>query len=87
MYKFITTVFTTTMVGGSIFYVIGKIKERQQQHNDTYMYLNPMVHAVPGFILGGYTGVVLYSLSKTALPALITNYMRINDFSSILAKK
>lgn len=88
MYKFITTVFTTSMVGGSIFYLIEKIKNRkQQQHDNTYMYVDPIVHAIPGFIWGGYTGVVLYSLTKIRIPEVISNYMIKNDFSSILAKK
>lgn len=87
MYKFITTVFTTSMVGGSIFYLIEKIKHRKQQHDNTYMYDDPIVHAIPGFIWGGYTGVVLYSLTKIRIPEVISIYMRKNDFSSILAKK
>lgn len=75
MYKFITTVFTTSMVGGSIFYLMEKIKNRKYQHNDTYMYHNPIVQAIPGFIWGGYTGVVLYSLSKIRIPEVVSNYM------------
>ena len=86
MYKFITTVFTTSMVGGSIFYLIEKIKHRKQ-HDNTYMYADPIVQAIPGFIWGGYTGVVLYSLTKIRIPEVISNYMRKNEFSSILAKK
>ena len=87
MYKFTTTVFTTSMVGGTIFYLMGKIKDRENQYNNTYVSVNPIVHAVPGFVLGVYTGIVLYSFSKITIPTLITNYIGINDFSSILAKK
>jgi len=67
MYKFITTVFTTSMVGGTIFYFMEKIKDREHQYNNTYMYVNPIINAVPGFVLGGYTGIVLYSFSKQQL--------------------
>jgi len=75
MYKFITTVLTTSMVGGTIFYFMGKIKDIENQDNHTYMYVNPIVNAVPGFVLGGYTGFILYSFSKTGIPELKTIYM------------
>jgi len=71
MYKIITYVTTGGLIGSTVFFIMGKITEREQRRiTNIDINLNPRIHIIPGYIIGAYLGIVWYSLSITALPII-----------------